>query len=195
MRTQVVLVNKYGGEDVIARVAKISYGKRYIENDQVENMIALLIKNKEMVPFEFSSLLFYIRCSLSCHRQLLQYRMSSRITRSYRRTLPLEVEDQSILNFEDDDDIRNTLSLSLKNYSDMYAKTGDKQKSKMVLPLSSMTEMYLQMNMRSILHFLEERLSKKSEREIQFVANEIKDVVERNYPYIYQSVFGADKDV
>ncbi len=95
-RQKVVLTAKYGTDSSIALAARISYGAKHVEAERVEPIIKALIMNKEGTPFEFVSMWFYIRCSRLCHSQFLQYRHASRITRSTRRTNPIESEDAGL---------------------------------------------------------------------------------------------------
>ena len=144
-RNIVRVINRYGSDGSIALAARISYGAKHVESERVGPIIAGLIANKEGTPFEFASMWFYIRCSRLCHSQFLQYRHASRITRSTRRTNPIESEDAG-------DELKIPREIARR-----------------ILPMSILTEFYWLVNLRELMHFLDERLSNKAEFDKCFV--------------------------
>lgn len=162
-RNIVRVINRYGSDGSIALAARISYGAKHVESERVGPIIAGLIANKEGTPFEFASMWFYIRCSRLCHSQFLQYRHASRITRSTRRVDPIESEDTDL----------DKLPAGYEQTHIDYALTDElkipREIARRILPMSILTEFYWLVNLRELMHFLDERLSNKAEFDKCFV--------------------------
>ena len=191
MRTEIVMIAKNGTDQQIAQAASISYGRKYTYEHDTEKIIAKLTSRKEMTPFEFCDVWYYIRCSMACHRQLLQYRTASRITRSYRRTEPLEVENESLISLENDPFVRELVSESIDKYKDVYRKTNNREKARMSLNMCCLTEMYWKIDLRNLIHFIQERACLSAEEEIRNIALCMKGDLELNFPITYKNIFGA----
>jgi len=179
MRVQVSGERIDGNDADIALAASISFGKGYVDFNRVEPIIRGLIANQETVPFEFASIWFKVRCSRACHSQMLQYRHASRITRSLRRTKPLELEDRSLMTEE-------TVP-SFARYEALLKAGWKKEDAREVLPLATLTEFHILMNLRSLMHFLEERLSLHAQGEVREVAGKMRDIFKRKFPVSFNA--------
>lgn len=178
-RVRVRLIRTDGTDADIARAAAISYGKDSVEPTRVEPIIRGLIANQELVPFEFAAFWFQIRCSRACHAQVLQYRHASRITRSLRRTKPIELEEPDLAAPE--------AMAMLEHYKGLLAMGEKKEKAREVLSMATLTEFNLWLNLRSLMHFLEERLSFQAQEEIRHVAGQMRDAFKQNFPVTFQA--------
>lgn len=191
-RNKLSVVNRYGTDESIALASRISYGAKHVESDRVEPIIKGLIANKEGTPFEFASLWFYIRCSRICHSQFLQYRHASRITRSLRRTEPIEFWDREGTKLPAGYEQTHT-DYALRDYEFQTKELGvSREQARRILPMSILTEFYWLVNLRELMHFLDERLSNKAEQEIRDIAKLIELDFAGAFPITYRAWRGGD---
>jgi len=191
-RNIVKVINRYGSDGSIALAARISYGAKHVESERVGPIIAGLIANKEGTPFEFASMWFYIRCSRICHSQFLQYRHASRITRSLRRTEPIEFWDREGTKLPAGYEQTHT-DYALRDYEFQTKELGvSREQARRILPMSILTEFYWLVNLRELMHFLDERLSNKAENEIRDIAKQIELDFADSFPITYKAWRGKD---
>ncbi|NCB43871.1 MAG: FAD-dependent thymidylate synthase [Clostridia bacterium] len=188
MRSDVIAIKTYGSDEDIAKAAAISFGAKYTYN--VDGIIKQLVTKKETTPLEFASIWFYIRCTLGCHRQFLQYRVSSRITRSFRRTKPIELENEDLIVLDTTEDEQIVINNSLENYELLYNKYKSRETAKKALCLFNLTEFYMLINLRNLIHLIEERTHQSAEDEIRKLAESMKNIVKMNFPILYKYALG-----
>lgn len=174
--TKVEVVRIDGSDKDIALAARISYGKQYIKNNDVRRMIENLFKLGHMTPFEFGSMWFNIRCSRACHSQFLQYRTATRITRSHRRTKPIELDE----NIQDLDEHTDAC---LKKYQQLLDLDVSREDARGVLPMDTLTDFHFKMDIRNLLHFFNERTNLEAQAEIRSLAYEMLGETELAFPY------------
>lgn len=186
------VINRYGSDGSIALAARISYGAKHVESERVEPIINGLIANKEGTPFEFASMWFYIRCSRLCHSQFLQYRHASRITRSTRRTNPIESEDAGLdklpAGYE-----QTHIDYALRDYAFQTDELKiPREIARRILPMSILTEFYWLVNLRELMRFLDERLSSRAEQEIRDIAKRMELEFAGAFPITYMAWRGSN---
>ena len=187
-----VLTAKYGTDSSIALAARISYGAKHVEAERVEPIIKALIMNKEGTPFEFVSMWFYIRCSRLCHSQFLQYRHASRITRSTRRVDPIELENREETRLPAGYEQTHT-DYALRDYIFQTEELHlPREVARRFLPMSILTEFYWLVNLRELMHFLDERLSSRAEREIRDIAKLMELEFAGAFPITYKTWRGSN---
>ena len=191
-RNIVRVINRYGSDGSIALAARISYGAKHVESERVGPIINGLIANKEGTPFEFASMWFYIRCSRLCHSQFLQYRHASRITRSTRRVDPIESEnadlDKLSAGYE-----QTHIDYALRDYAFQTDELKiPREIARRILPMSILTEFYWLVNLRELMHFLDERLSSRAEQEIRDIAKRMELEFAGAFPITYKAWRGQD---
>jgi thymidylate synthase (FAD) len=161
------LVETYGNVETISRVASICYNDKGLPN------IEKLLEQKHMSPFEFMSFLFYIETPIFVARQIMRHRAASYMEKSLRFTEP---ED---FYFDNDIDVCDYMVLlenaekSYNLYCEMVGKGLTKQQARSVLPFNTMTKFYMQINLRSLINFFEQRLAPKAQKETREVAQKM----------------------
>lgn len=177
----VKLIRTDGSDRDIAVYSRISFGRTYIADSDVDRQLNQLLKNKHEKPFEFASMLFFIRCSRACHSQLATHRMASMLSMSHRYCRPLELADTGL--YKDlPEDRKNHMHYSLGKYVQMVEKGIPKEQARGVLPMDCLIECYWQANIRSLFNFFTLRLDSHAQSEIRDLANEIYVLFEQAFP-------------
>lgn len=176
MNTKVNLVDVLSSDNTIALYSKICFNKLYINDSDVDKQIKLLINNKHLTPFEFGEMIFYIQSSIACQRQMLQYRTAVRLSFSHRFNLPLEITGE----------VQPDIEEPYKLYSELLDKNHSREEARSVLPMCTTTRYYWKIDVRNLMHFLEERLDKHAQDEIRDVATKIEEHFSKSFPITYK---------
>lgn len=136
-------------------------------------------KNGHHSVWEFCDFTFHIQgISRACSHELVRHRIASYAQRSQRYcsednfgfTIPL-----SILKNDEIYKEYSSLMEEIKQfYSKMLAFNIPKEDARMILPNASETEIYVKMNGRSLMNFMNLRLCSKAQSEIRELANKMK---------------------
>ena len=91
-------------------------------------------------------------------------------------------------------DIWSTRSTHLyRNAQDLYnyalAKGVAKECIRSILPLGTPTRMYMSGTIRSFIHFCQIRCGEETQLEHRLIANDIKAIIERELPNVYEAAF------
>jgi len=187
---KVNLIKTWGTDKEIADIASISYGKDSAQ--YVERLLKYLIVNKHFSPFEHAGFTFYIKLPIFIARQLLRYRhisvneMSRRYTTNTNK--PFEFYIPNELNTYNDFSTSSVpLSVRLiqslvkeyEYYIDMKIKP---ELARTILPVNLLTEMYLSVNIRELMHILYQRLESHAQKEITIIAKLMLDYFKDEFP-------------
>jgi len=187
---KVDLIKTWGSDKEIADIASISYGKDAAQ--YVEGLLKYLIANRHLSPFEHAGFTFYIKLPIFIARQLLRYRhisvneMSRRYTTNKNKPFEFYISDE--LNTDNDFSTSNVpLSVGLikslvkeyEYYIDMKVKP---ELARTILPVNLLTEMYLSVNIRELMHILYQRLESHAQKEITIIAELMLDHFKDEFP-------------
>jgi thymidylate synthase (FAD) len=177
-----------GIEDDIIEMAMITKGLKISKLKTPKTIfITHLLENNHLTPFEFVRFIFQIQCSRACHSQFLQYRTASRLTRSLRHVEPLEIQNPELINEIPEGYRRTYAKQALKEYQFQVSRGVERQEARGILPLDISTEFYWYIDLRNLLHFLEERLDKPAQNEINSVAKSLIDIASERFPATFES--------
>jgi len=189
------LVDYMGGDSRIAEAARVSYNSNKTIRDN-EALIDYLFRNGHTSPFEQVVMVFHIKMPLFVARQWIRHRtarmneVSSRYSlmkeefyvpqsediktqdeknkqASSKTSLPKEVADDIVLEFQKGQEA------SYFSYASFIKKGVAREMARINLPLSLYTEMYWQIDLHNLFHFLHLRLSSHAQKEIREYANVI----------------------
>lgn len=163
------LVETYGNPETISRVASVCYDSKGLPN------IEKLLEQKHLSPFEFMSFLFYIETPIFVARQIMRHRAASYMEKSMRFTEP------EYFYIDNDLDVCQYMQIvesTEKNYNLYCQLIGEgltKQQARSVLPVNAITKFYMQINLRSLINFFDQRLAQKAQKETREVAKKMFD--------------------
>lgn len=164
-----------------------------VSNNDKITLIRDVLKSGHHSTLEHISLTFAVSgISRACAQQLTRHRMASYSMQSQRYC------DMNDLESVMPESIRNNLEMFAKyrqfikfatmTYSDMIASGISKEDARAILPMSSACNIVFTMNLRSLIHFLEERLCNRAQKEIRNLAGSILNLCIARLPFIFDSV-------
>jgi thymidylate synthase (FAD) len=169
----VEVLNVYGSEKDIVSAARLSYGKETADEEKNKRLLGVLIRENHGVPFEHVGFQFKIKCPIFVARQIIRYRHASTSEISGRYTksgcefyIPSESRSNNT-----NQQIKLICQKIKNEYEDLLANSVPKEVARMILPLNTYTEFIWSINLRSLLHFLEQRLDKHAQYEIRMYAD------------------------
>lgn len=190
-----------GGDDLIAKMARVSNPVNENNKETAPRLISYLIKNKHWSPFEMVNMCVEIETTRSIAQQVLRHRSFAYQEFSQRYAeveappeLP-ELRRQDVKNRQNsindlDPGLVDLLQYDIaKHYADshrLYRRLLDvgvaKECAREVLPLATSTRMYMNGTVRSWIHYLQLRTDPSTQKEHRHVAEQIKNVFIRQFP-------------
>lgn len=169
----VELVYVGGRSEDIARYARMSRGvkEEAIAEDDAK-LLKKLFEWGHWEPFEFLDMVFCVECSLVASRQIARHRIGiSKVERSLRYVLLDNMQFYSFLppDAPEWEDIEEFFAQARDLYH-MLSKKYPQELARYVLPMATTTKLYIKFNARSLYHFLEVRLDKHAQPELQEIA-------------------------
>lgn len=164
-------------ESVIVRAARVCYGNGYedVSENKLNVLIPSLLKSRHMKPFDFAHMTWIIRTPIFVERQLRVYRTATILERSLRYCNPIEVKYYDQMSTGD--------ALPFIRYTQLIGDGEPKEYARRVLPLSTFTEAVFSINVRNLLHLLEERLAPPAQEETRRYAQAMFKDFEKQFPY------------
>lgn len=214
------LVDYMGSDARIVQSARVSYGAGTKTLREDKMLIDYLLSNEHMSPFEMVVFTFHLKMPIFVARQLVRHRtarmneISGRYSEmkdefympeidrvsfqkrsnrqgSSRREVPGELRERVR------DIMAETEKSSYSGYDEMIQAGITRELARTVLPLSIYTEMYWQMDLRNLLHFIKLRLDGHAQYEIRVYAEAMARCVKAVTPLTWEAfeehVLGAVK--
>ena len=202
------LVDYMGGDDRIVQAARVSYGAgtKTVRDDT--KLINYLMKHDHTSPFEQVVMTFHVKMPIFIARQWIRYRTARTNEISGRYSVlsnDFYIPERLPLQSNDNKQGSSTESLSAELSGELLAKMSEDQKciyeryetllengvsreiARINLPLSLYTEMYWQMDLHNLFHFLKQRLDKHAQFEIRQYAETIAEIVEKVAPIAWNA--------
>ncbi|MGP1521156.1 MAG: FAD-dependent thymidylate synthase [Treponema sp.] len=197
------LVDYMGGDSRIAEAARVSYNSKKTLRDD-EKLIDYLYSNGHTSPFEQVILLFHIKMPLFVARQWVRHRTARMNEVSGRYSVmkeefyvptPSDIKTQNkkdkqasaeALPLEVGSSVVSELAKEQKqiytSYKSFIEKGVSREMARINLPLSLYTEVYWQMDLHNLFHFLALRLSSHAQKEIREYAKAIFSICKKVAP-------------
>lgn len=185
-------------DEIIVAMARVSTSK---SGDDLfsnpEKLITYCVSNQHWSIFEHMYLTFSIHTSRAMGRQILRHRSAvfqefSQRYSEVTETEPIELRLQATKNRQSSlDVIDNHMLMDLVNetiedtnriYSFLIKEGVAKETARMILPEATSTHMYMTMNVRSIITFLNLRLNQHAQKEIREIAEQMRDIFIKEFP-------------
>lgn len=205
------LIDFMGGDDRVIESARVSRGGTVRGDNRDKKLLAFLIKNDHMTPFESSIFTFHIGCPIFIARQWMRHRwgvfseISGRYTEFDKNNyyIPEEFFTQSLLDkhtvtkvvWSDEkkkqatEYIRAAINASILAYKELIKNELSKEQARIILPLSMYTEFYWTVHARSLMNFLKLRMSEHAQYEIRQYAAELCILFKEKMPQTYEEFY------
>jgi thymidylate synthase (FAD) len=190
-------------EELISYCARVSNPSNQMNMDSSPKLISYLIKHKHWSPFEMVDMTVAIVTRRSIAAQILRHRSFSFQEFSQRYSTAtdiqqIELRKQGKTNRQSSEEIilDSTLSKMVDNHleksKELYQYLIDegvsRETARDVLPLSTETTMYMKGSIRSWIHYLDLRCSQDTQLEHRHIADNIKDIFNKNFPNISKAL-------
>jgi len=197
-------------EKQIVYMARVSNPKNQDNLDTAPRLIKYLIKHKHWSPFEMASMQVEINTTRAVAAQILRHRSFSfqEFSQRYSSVDDLPAMGLPHLRSQDaknkqasHDDLPPELVARYNRYiEELYLGAQDlyhnmlehgvaKECARSILPLGTPTRLYMAGTIRSFLHYCQIRCGIETQLEHRLIANEIKDILEKQLPNVYEAAF------
>lgn len=184
-------------EKIIASAAKLCYSSSDIETlmnglttEKIEKFIKKLADLGHQSPLEHCTFTFGIEgVSRALSHQLVRHRIASYSQKSQRYVkeggfeyiTPNSIKEDDVLFWE-----YINLMDKIQDYYNLAIKRGvSAEDARFVLPNACETKIIMTMNIRSLLHFFDERCCNRAQWEIRQMADMMLDICKKNAPNIF----------
>lgn len=204
-------VDHMGSDLTIVNAARVSFGNHSDElNDKDHKLIKYLADNQHYSPFEHCQLTVLIECPLYIRSQIHRHRTFAynEISRRYTQEnlefyVPPadDIRAQSLSNRQASsgpideqqtryalDAIKHAHTYSLEFYNQLIRLGVCREQARGVLPQNLMTKFYMTGNLRNFAHFIKLRSDKHAQKEVQYIAQQIKDIAIDKFPVAFRAL-------
>jgi thymidylate synthase (FAD) len=204
------LVDYMGGDERVVQSARVSYGEGTKSYREDAGLIDYLLRNRHTSPFEQISLTFHVKMPIFIARQWIRHRMARLNEISGRYSVmkddfyvpaPGDVALQSTDNKQGRSEaaiesaeverVRSFLEEGQKRayaeYTDLIDKGIARELARINLPLSLYTEIYWNIDLHNLFHFLELRLGAHAQKEIRLYAQTLLEITKKVVPRCCES--------
>jgi thymidylate synthase (FAD) len=184
------LVDYMGSDQRIVQAARVSYGPGTKTFREDSGLINYLLRNEHTSPFEQVVLTFHLKMPIFVARQLVRHRtarmneISGRYSVMKDEFFVPEGEDVAFQSADNKqgrssdhvpetvrDEVREAVMQGEQSSYQIYKRLVDlgiaKELCRIVLPLSIYTEMYWQMDLHNLFHFIRLRMHPHAQKEIR----------------------------
>jgi thymidylate synthase (FAD) len=195
-------------DELIASAAKLCYAtdtSDILEQEPAESekFVAMLRRLGHLSPIEHASFTFYLEgVSRALTHQLVRHRLASYSQRSQRYVaheefdyvVPPQIEGKQVEDGGKAVDavayFDETMKIIAERYKKLNEALGRKSESsnedaRYVLPNACETKIFVTMNARELLHFIEERTCSRAQWEIRGVANRMLEILKEKSPAVF----------
>ena len=204
------LVDYMGGDTRIVQAARVSYGEGTKTVREDKALIDYLLRNKHTSPFEQVILTFHVKMPIFVARQWIRHRTARLNEISGRYSVMSDefyLPNQNEVRIQSKDNKQGSSSEAIdpelaqkvidalrqeqaslyRNYQGLLEDNIARELARVNLPLSLYTEMYWQIDLHNLFHFLKLRLDAHAQYEIRVYAETMAKIVQTVSPMAYQA--------
>jgi thymidylate synthase (FAD) len=191
-------------DDLIAYCARVSNPSNQLNTATAPRLLAYCIKHGHWSIFETASMTVEIETSRAIAAQLLRHRsftfqeFSQRYAESHKLEF-VELRYQDVANRQGSGklldwnspaytEVNKALATSMEVYHSLIAQGVSKETARMVLPLATQTRLYMTGNVRSWLHYFEQRCAEHTQTEHRHLAQLIQQIFATQFPNVTDAV-------
>lgn len=193
-------------EELIVYIARVSNPSNQANTETAANLLRYCVEHKHWSVFESVSMTVEITTSRAISAQILRHRsftfqeFSQRYAQATfiepfelrrkaekNRQSSIEVDEREF--YEQAKMADKLIQSSMDVYHHLLDSGVAPETARMVLPMSTQTTLYMTGNIRSWIHYLQQRTSPDTQKEHREVALAIKEIFETEFPTIASVVF------
>lgn len=211
MRVKLVAITKplvgdgnLTASDFITYAARVSNPSNQMSLLTAPKLLAYCIKHGHWSIFEQASMTVEIQTSRAISAQIIRHRSFCFQEFSQRyapidEAEPVELRTQDLKNRQASGDtyaqdwamdaMAKSIDLAFKTYRSLLQEGVSRETARMVLPLCTRTTLYMTGNIRSWIHYLEQRCDKGTQLEHRRIAEAIRDTIFAvEFPHIHNAL-------
>jgi thymidylate synthase (FAD) len=211
MRVKLVAITKplvgdgnLTASDFITFAARVSNPSNQMSLLTAPKLLAYCIKHGHWSIFEQASMTVEIQTSRAISAQIIRHRSFCFQEFSQRyapidEAEPVELRTQDLKNRQASGDtyaqdwamdaMAKSIDLAFKTYRTLLQEGVSRETARMVLPLATRTTLYMTGNIRSWIHYLEQRCAKGTQLEHRRIAEAIRDTIFAvEFPHIHNAL-------
>lgn len=162
--------------------------EKFVLGPKDEKLIKSEIEMEHTSPLEMVDFSFLIKCSRVTHLQLVRHRISSYSAQSTRAISTEEFLIPPYKNKEADIIYKDMYNICQKAYKQLLSIGESKENARYLLPQAMMSEIIYKTNLRSLRNAIGERTCKHAQKEIKFIFEQIKKIVNVVHPVLLYKV-------
>jgi len=190
--------------DFITYAARVSNPSNQMSLLTAPKLLAYCIKHGHWSIFEQASMTVEIQTSRAISAQIIRHRSFCFQEFSQRyapcdEAEPVELRTQDLKNRQASGDtyaqdwamdaMAKSIDLAFKTYRTLLQEGVSRETARMVLPLATRTTLYMTGNIRSWIHYLEQRCAKGTQLEHRRIAEAIRDTIFAvEFPHIHNAL-------
>ena len=189
-------------DDLIAYCARVSNPSNQLNTETAPRLLAYCIRHGHWSVFETASMTVEVETSRAIAAQLLRHRSFTFQEWSQRYATasefePVELRKQDTKNrqasgdpMDDptlDAEVKMRMEEAQKTYERLIARGVSKETARMVLPLATRTRLYVTGNVRSWIHYFDQRCSEHTQREHMILAYQIARIFAQQFPNVWNA--------
>ena len=190
-------------EQLIAYCARVSNPSNQMNTETAPRLLRYCIKHGHWSVFETVSMTVEITTSRAIAAQLLRHRSFTfqEFSQRYAESQTWErvvFRTQDTTNRQGSGEVFDSWSVqetadfmagaAFAAYNELIKKGVSKETARMILPLCTRTTLYMTGNVRSWIHYFEQRCAEHTQKEHRDVANAIREIFDKNFPTVAQAL-------
>lgn len=201
-------VRHLGNDLAIVETARISYKSPSKGDDADKKLLFYLFKNRHTSPFESCNITFNIKMPIFCMRQFVRHR-TFRLNEWSGRYSELADEfyvpelwrvqdvknkqgslDAQLLpewHAANDDIARQCFENAYKAYQILLEHGVARELARIVLPVSMFTEIYVNVDLHNLIHFLNLRQDPHAQLEMRIIADAMAEIGRDLFPWTFEA--------
>jgi thymidylate synthase (FAD) len=202
-------IDHLGSDQRIVETARISYKSPSKGEETDKKLLFYLFKNRHTSPFESCNITFNIKMPIFCMRQLVRHR-TFRLNEWSGRYSELADEfyvpevwrvqdtknkqgsvtyDTEMKSWHDNNDalVKACFDNCYKTYKLLLEKQVAKELARVVLPVSLFTEIYVNVDVHNLIHFLNLRQDAHAQFEMRVIADAMAEIGQELFPWTFEA--------
>lgn len=204
-------IDHFGSDQRIVETARISYKSPSKGEEQDKKLLHYLYRNRHTSPFEACNITFNVKMPIFCMRQFVRHRTFRLNEWSGRYSeladeffLPDKWRVQDIKNKQGslvpegnaEDALwhatnstiaANAFQGAYQAYQELLSRGVAREMARIVLPVSLFTEIYVNIDVHNLMHFLNLRQDGHAQSEIRDIADGMAKIAEQLFPWTFEA--------
>ena len=202
-------IDHFGSDQRIVETARISYKSPSKGEDQDKRLLHYLYRNRHTSPFEACNITFNIKMPIFCMRQFVRHRTFrlnewsgrySELAEEFYTPTEWRLQDTknkqgSVLptarsltwNEENTAIAAESFRQSYAAYQELLERGVAKEMARIVLPVSLFTEIYCNVDVHNLMHFLNLRQDGHAQSEIREIADGMAEIAQQLFPWTFEA--------